>query len=103
MYFEMYRWTGRLVGQARPYYWLLLAESHLTRRLFGSMVCRIAALPVPAGWGAAAKKQAGRRKDGDGEVYENSLEISHFQALTYPEGAGLAPFLGRWSRSGWKE
>jgi hypothetical protein len=33
----------------RRYYWLLLAESHLTRRLFGRMVCRIAALPVPAG------------------------------------------------------
>jgi hypothetical protein len=32
-----------------PYYWLLLAESRLTRRLFGSMVGRIAALSVPTG------------------------------------------------------
>ncbi len=41
--------TGeRLVKHAR-YYWLLLAESHLTRRLFGSMLRRIWALPVPAG------------------------------------------------------
>ena len=39
---------GRLVTHAR-YYWLLLAESHLTRRLFGSMLQRIWALPVPAG------------------------------------------------------
>ena len=39
---------GRLIKHAR-YYWLLLAESHLTRRLFGSMVRRIAGLPVPAG------------------------------------------------------
>jgi hypothetical protein len=39
---------GRLVEHAR-YYWLLLAESHLTRRLFGSMVRRIAALAVPTG------------------------------------------------------
>ncbi len=39
---------GRLVKHAR-YYWLLLAESHLTRRLFGSMVGRIEALPAPAG------------------------------------------------------
>jgi hypothetical protein len=39
---------GRLVKHAR-YYWLLLAESHLTRRLFGSMVRRIAALPLPTG------------------------------------------------------
>lgn len=35
---------GRLVRHAR-YYWLMLAESHLTRRLFGSMVRRIEALP----------------------------------------------------------
>jgi hypothetical protein len=39
---------GRLIKHAR-YYWLLLAESHLTRRLFGVMVRRIEALPVPAG------------------------------------------------------
>jgi hypothetical protein len=39
---------GRLIKHAR-YYWLLLAESHLTRRWFGGMVRRIAALPVPTG------------------------------------------------------
>ena len=39
---------GRLVKHAR-YYWLLLAESHLTRRLFGAMLRRIAALPVGTG------------------------------------------------------
>jgi Transposase DDE domain group 1 len=39
---------GRLVKHAR-YYWLVLAESHLTRRLFGSMLRRIWALPVPTG------------------------------------------------------
>jgi len=39
---------GRLVKHAR-YYWLLLAESHLTRRLFESMLRRIWALPVPTG------------------------------------------------------
>ncbi|MGA2268890.1 MAG: transposase [Bryobacteraceae bacterium] len=39
---------GRLVKHAR-YYWLLLAESHLTRRLFQAMVWRIAGLPVPTG------------------------------------------------------
>ena len=39
---------GRLVKHAR-YYWLLLAESHLTRRLLGAMLQRIWALPVPAG------------------------------------------------------
>ena len=39
---------GRLIEHAR-YFWLLLAESHLTRGLFGSMVRRIGALPVPTG------------------------------------------------------
>ncbi len=39
---------GRLVKHAR-YYWLLLAESHLTRRLFGAMLGRIDGLPLPSG------------------------------------------------------
>jgi hypothetical protein len=42
------RGVHRLVKHAR-YYWLLLAESHLTRRLFGGMVRRIGALAGPAG------------------------------------------------------
>ena len=39
---------GRSVKHAR-YDWLMLAESHLTRRLLGSRVRRMAALPLPAG------------------------------------------------------
>ena len=39
---------GRLVRHAR-YYWLLLAESHLTKGLFGAMLRRIWALPMPTG------------------------------------------------------
>ena len=39
---------GRLVKHAR-YYWLLLAEGHLNRRLFGDMLHRIWALPLPSG------------------------------------------------------
>jgi len=39
---------GRLIKHAR-YYWLLLAESGLTRRLFTAMVRRIAALSVATG------------------------------------------------------
>jgi hypothetical protein len=45
---RLVRTGGRLVKHAR-YYWLLLAESHLTRRLFASMLGRIAGLPLPAG------------------------------------------------------
>jgi hypothetical protein len=37
-----------LVPHAR-YYWLLPAEGHLTRRVLGLVVRRIAALPVPTG------------------------------------------------------
>lgn len=39
---------GCFVKHAR-YYWLLLAESYLTRRRFGTMLQRIWALPVPTG------------------------------------------------------
>jgi hypothetical protein len=39
----------RVPFQALRYYWLMLAESHLTRRLFGSMVRRIGALTVATG------------------------------------------------------
>jgi hypothetical protein len=37
---------GRLVKHAR-YYWLMLADSHLTKRLFAGMVRRMEALPLP--------------------------------------------------------
>jgi Transposase DDE domain group 1 len=39
---------GRLIQHAR-YYWLLLAESDLTRRLFAGMLAKIAMLASPAG------------------------------------------------------
>jgi hypothetical protein len=39
---------GRLIKLAR-YYWLLLAECYLTRRLFASMLGRIDGLPLPSG------------------------------------------------------
>jgi len=39
---------GRLIKQVR-YYWLLLAESHLTRCLFGNMLRRMEGLPLPVG------------------------------------------------------
>ncbi len=39
---------GRLIQHSR-YYWLLLAESYLTRRLFAGMPAKIAMLASPAG------------------------------------------------------
>jgi hypothetical protein len=47
---------GRLIKHAR-YYWLLLAESHLTRLLFAGMLRKIAALPSPAGYGKRRAEQ----------------------------------------------
>jgi hypothetical protein len=63
---------GRLIRHTRCY-WLLLVESHLTRRLFGSIVCRIAAPPVPTRYGAAGK-QTGRRREGTGRCLRNRLK-----------------------------
>jgi hypothetical protein len=40
--------SGRLIKHAR-YYWLLLAEGHVARRLFRAMLRRTEALPVSAG------------------------------------------------------
>lgn len=37
---------GRLVKHAR-YYWLMLAEGHLMRGRFATMLRRIATLPLP--------------------------------------------------------
>jgi len=59
-----------------------VCDAHdLTWRLFESMVRRLAGLPLPTGEGAAAEKQTGRRKEGDGEVYEKSLEMRHFRVF----------------------
>jgi hypothetical protein len=41
--------TGGQLIQHALYYWLMLAESHLTRRLFAGMLAKIAMLPSPAG------------------------------------------------------
>ena len=45
---QLMKTGGRLIKHAR-YYWLLLAESHLTRRLFTGMLRKIATLPLPTG------------------------------------------------------
>ena len=64
---------GRLVKHAR-YYWLLRAKSHLTRRLFGMMLRRIWALPVPAGRHGDCRKAARGMKQEGSDVRENASE-----------------------------
>jgi hypothetical protein len=39
----------RTTHQTSAYYWLLLAESHLTRQLFAAMLRKITMPPAPAG------------------------------------------------------
>jgi len=68
---------GRLVKHAR-YYWLLLAESHLTRRLFGAMLRRIWALPVPTGSRATADRgNPAKERHNSREVFETMPETRH--------------------------
>jgi hypothetical protein len=45
---RLMRTGGRLIKHAQ-YYWLLLAEGHVNRMLFGEMLVRIWALPLPSG------------------------------------------------------
>jgi len=45
---RLVRTGGRLIKHA-GYYWLMLAESHLTWQLFGSVVRRIGALAAATG------------------------------------------------------
>ena len=55
------------------YYWLMLAESHLTRRLFGGVVRRIAALPTLAEWAkAAVAGKSINEQVGGGKVWAQS-------------------------------
>jgi Transposase DDE domain group 1 len=63
---------GRLIKHAR-YYWLLLAEGHLHRRLFGGMLRRIAALPMPSGWHSHCSYKIWSRRRKVGIVSEKSI------------------------------
>ncbi len=63
---------GRLIKHAR-YYWLLLAESHLTRRLFAGLLRNITALQVPGGIdGTLIAEKLGRRGAERGAVRRES-------------------------------
>jgi hypothetical protein len=66
---------GRLVKYAR-YYWLLLAEGHLHRPLFGQMLRRFQALPVPSGQHSDCACKIWGRGRRDGAVSE--IDYKHF-------------------------
>ncbi len=66
---------GRLVKHSR-YYWLLLAESHLTRRLFGSMLRRIWAFRCQPADGRALPETVGEeRTEGGRSVRKNARGV----------------------------
>ena len=78
-----------MVKHAR-YYWLLLAEAHLTQRVFAAILQRI--------WGPYRLDRTGRQgrirwKEGewDGKVSEKSLAKSPCGLFSYREEADLAP------------
>jgi Transposase DDE domain group 1 len=89
---------GRLVKHAR-YYWLLLAEGHLHRGLFGQMLRRIESLPVPTGSAPVHYLQqvASKQVSGGGfppvAVNENEGETNHggWTTLIGPVIVGTPP------------
>ena len=82
---------GRLVKHAR-YYWLLLAEGHLTRRLFGAMLRRIAALPVPAAQAKAEARELVNEEVGDRKVSVGSANKAAPGSRCRRASAGRALF-----------
>ena len=77
---------GRLVKHAR-YYWLLLAESHLTRRLFASMVRADCWAAGPAGSSALAAEKLILSEPRHAAVSEKTLpEAGRAFVFRTPEG-----------------
>ena len=75
--------AGRLVKHAR-YHWRLLAESHLTRRLFGSMLRRMEGCRCPPGRrGSKAKPIWTTEGNCWGKCPSNGFEIRHVVAFWF--------------------
>jgi len=74
----------------------LLAEGHPARRLFGSMLRRIAALPMPAGQVEAQTGADWMTKEaGDGKVREELARKRAVPSLGVPGRGRTGPFVGR--------
>jgi hypothetical protein len=80
------------------YCWLLLAESQLARRLFGSMVGRIASLPLPAGEASRRPEQiSATREAREGKVAEESVGKTATSGLGILRRGKTDPFRGSWN------
>jgi hypothetical protein len=85
---------GPLIEHALNY-WLLFAESHPTRRLFGAMGGRISALPVAAGWRKGDDTVKIRRAVGRSErCLWNVRTRRGFPVLDFPGRAATSPCEG---------
>src|SRR5208283_2810627 len=84
--------SGRLVKHAR-YYWLMLAEGHLTRTRFSAMLCRIPLVPIPANRSAGGVQQnADDRKGDEGEVSKKMATRCFYEAGWTKRAAHLPVF-----------
>ena len=90
---------GRLIKHAR-YYWLLLAERHLTRSLFGAMLRRLVALSVPAGSRSYSYSQIGKGGRGRSGVWEIGCKSGRSIFLGVLGRARTGSSGGRRARSG---
>jgi hypothetical protein len=67
--------TGGCLIKLARYCWLMLAESHLTRRLFVAMLRRVAVLPVPTGQSVLlAGENLAKEKAGTARCKRNLLK-----------------------------
>jgi hypothetical protein len=70
---------GRLIKHA-CYYWLLRAEGHLTRRLFGAVLRRLGALPRQRDSRGQAEPRRFNGAPGRGGVSTSSIRTTTFGA-----------------------
>jgi hypothetical protein len=83
----------RLVKHVR-YYWLLLADSHLTRRLFASRVRRIELLPCQRDRPAADRADFNDERAADGKVSRESVEREAGSCLVMLRSGKTGRFVG---------
>ena len=87
--------TGGLLVKDARYYWLLLAEGHLSRRMFGSMLRMIAALPLRTGRDPGPRPNRTLRSQPGGIGVSNGAGLeaaSNPRELTEgPKGTAIPP------------
>jgi hypothetical protein len=83
--------TGDWLVEHVRYYWLLLAESRLIRRLFGIMLGKIAALPI-AGWttDVCGTKKVASGRPRQGQMFRKCVPDSSGVGLSVVESPALA-------------